>query len=421
MVSLYFVFFSDISNVGDGWEATISCVSGALPGVPTALTATPSSVSREVVLSWTPPGVAGDGPVTGYQIESSPDGTATDSWSVLVADAGDTNTYTHTNLNNGQIIHYRVSAINGQGVGEASNVAQATVVTLPATTPGAPTNLMATSSGSTTTIVLSWTPPTDTGGATVTGYKIERSANGSTGWMEVVANTGNINAYSHTGLTDDETIHYRVFAINSEGQGATASSVAQATVGVEPITAPGAPTDLTATASGSTTTIVLSWTPPVDTGGDTITGYKIESSADGATGWMEVVADTGDANTYSHTGLADGETIHYRVFAINSEGAGAMASNVAFGNGRDGPDHGSRDSHESDGNPLRLFNNDRAQMDSTSRHRGNQHLRVQDRKFRRWVDRVDGSSLKHWPQHNDLLPYRFNRRRNHPLPSVCHQ
>ena len=326
---LTFTFFSNFSLVGEGWEAEISCVSEALPGPPAALTATPSSASREVVLSWTPPGFVGESPVTGYQIESSPDG-ATDSWSVLVADTGDANTYTHTNLNNGQIIHYRVSAINDQGVGEASNVVQATVATLPATPPGAPTNLTATSSGSTTTIVLNWTTPTDTGGATVTGYKIERSANGATAWMEVVANTGNVNTYSHTGLTDAETIHYRVFAINSEGQGATASNVAMATVGVEPITAPGAPTDLTATASGSTTTIVLSWTAPTDTGGATITGYKIERSEDGATGWMEVVADTGDVNTYSHTGLTDGETIHYRVFAINSEGAGATASNVAM-------------------------------------------------------------------------------------------
>ena len=326
---LTFSFFSDFALVGEGWEAEISCVSDALPEAPTALTATPSSVSREVVLSWTPPGFVGESPVTGYQIESSPDGT-TDSWSVLVADTGDTNTYTHTNLNNGQIIHYRVSAINDQGVGMASNVAQATVATLPATTPGAPTNLTATSSGSTTTIVLNWTTPTDTGGVTVTGYKIEHSADGATAWMEVVADTGDVNTYSHTGLTDDETIHYRVFAINSEGQGATASNVAMATVGMEPFTAPGAPTDLTATASGSTTTIVLRWTAPADTGGATITGYKIESSADGATAWMEVVADTGDVNTYSHTGLTDGETIHYRVFAINSEGQGAMASNVAM-------------------------------------------------------------------------------------------
>ena len=84
-------------------------------------------------------------------------------------------------------------------------------------------------------------------------------------------------------------------------------------------TAPGKPTELTATASGSTQ-IDLSWTAPTDTGGSAITGYKIEVSTDGST-WTDRVADTGSPDTsYSHTGLAAGDTRHYRVSAINGAG-----------------------------------------------------------------------------------------------------
>ena len=81
-----------------------------------------------------------------------------------------------------------------------------------------------------------------------------------------------------------------------------------------------APTGLTATAVGRDR-IDLSWTAPTDDGGSAITGYRIESSADGSAGWADLVADTGSAATiYSHTGLMPNTTLHYRVSAINGEG-----------------------------------------------------------------------------------------------------
>ena len=92
-------------------------------------------------------------------------------------------------------------------------------------------------------------------------------------------------------------------------------------------TAPGAPTGLTATASG-TTQIDLSWTAPADNGGRVITGYKIEISPNGTDTWTTHLADTTSANTtYAHTGLAASTTRHYRVSAINTIGTSA-ASNV---------------------------------------------------------------------------------------------
>ncbi len=82
-----------------------------------------------------------------------------------------------------------------------------------------------------------------------------------------------------------------------------------------------APTGLTATAVGRDR-IDLSWTTPTDDGGSAITGYRIESSADGSAGWTDLVADTGsDATTHPHSGLMPNTTRHYRVSAINGEGA----------------------------------------------------------------------------------------------------
>ena len=90
---------------------------------------------------------------------------------------------------------------------------------------------------------------------------------------------------------------------------------------------PGAPTGLTATASGQTQ-IDLSWNAPASNGGAAITGYRIEVSTDRSS-WSSLAANTGSTATrYSHTGLTAGSARHYRVSAINSAGTGP-ASNVA--------------------------------------------------------------------------------------------
>ena len=91
-------------------------------------------------------------------------------------------------------------------------------------------------------------------------------------------------------------------------------------------TVPGAPTGLTATASGNTR-INLTWTAPGSTGGSAITGYKIEVSPDGINNWTTLEADTrSTTTTYPHTGLAAGSIRYYRVSAINVVGAGTPSN-----------------------------------------------------------------------------------------------
>ena len=315
---------SAINSVGTGLasnvaDATTAPSSATAPDAPTGLSATASGSTR-IDLSWTAPASDGGSAITGYKIEVSSDGGS--SWNDLVANTGNANTtYVHSGLAGGTTRHYRVSAINAIGTSATtSNVDDATTA---ATAPGAPTSLSATASGS-TAINLSWTAPTSTGGSAVTGYKIEVSPNGTSSWTNLVANTGNANTtYPHSGLAAGATRHYRVSAINANGAG-TPSNVDDATTGT---TVPGAPTSLSATASGSTA-INLSWSAPASTGGSAVTGYKIEVSPNGTSSWTNLVADTGNANTtYAHGGLADGATRHYRVSAINSNGAG-LPSNV---------------------------------------------------------------------------------------------
>ena len=80
-----------------------------------------------------------------------------------------------------------------------------------------------------TGIALSWTAPEDNGGAVITGYRIEVSADGGSAWTDLVADTNATDTtHPHTGLSAGATRHYRVSAINSVGPGA-ATVVAYAT------------------------------------------------------------------------------------------------------------------------------------------------------------------------------------------------
>ena len=126
----------------------------------------------------------------------------------------------------------------------ANNCSIAVVVTVGAvvTVPGTPTGLTATADGE-TEINLSWTAPSDDGGADITGYRIEVSSGGSN-WTDLAANTNTTTtSYSHTGLEAGTTRHYRVSAINSEGTGQASNTDSATTASPAPETTSACATD----------------------------------------------------------------------------------------------------------------------------------------------------------------------------------
>ena len=95
------------------------------------------------------------------------------------------------------------------------------------------------------------------------------------------------------------------------------------------LNAPPAPSNLTASAASSGR-IELSWSAPSKSGGEDITGYRIEVSTDGGDNWNDLVADTASTDTmYSHKGLSASSTRHYRVSAINAIGTGAVSNEAS--------------------------------------------------------------------------------------------
>ncbi len=111
------------TGLSDG-EASITITDNDTPpDAPLNLSARAGGSSR-IDLSWTAPEDNGS-PITGYKIEVSEDEGS--NWADLEADTSSpAASYAHTGLAPNTTRHYRVSAINAAGPGQASNVANAT-------------------------------------------------------------------------------------------------------------------------------------------------------------------------------------------------------------------------------------------------------------------------------------------------------
>jgi uncharacterized repeat protein (TIGR02543 family) len=109
---------------------------------------------------------------------------------------------------------YTVTATNSAG----SDTATFTLGVTPLA-PGAPT-ITSITAGSSTTLNVSFTAPTYTGGSIITGYRVERSTDGSNWTLASDAIAANATSYSVTGLTAGTAYYVRIAAKYSGGLGA---------------------------------------------------------------------------------------------------------------------------------------------------------------------------------------------------------
>jgi len=190
----------------------------------------------------------------------------------------------------------------------------------PAALPGAPSDVAATAGN--TQVVLTWTAGAANFG-TLSGYKVEKN---SGSWSDVTADTGSTSTtYTVTGLSNGTAYTFRISAINEVGTG-SASSASSA---VTPLTVPGAPTSVSASAApAGTTSATLSWSAPSSTGGSAIIGYSIKRDS------TEIIYDTGDTTTSYIDGEASAATGYtYYVAAVNAAGQSAYSSGAAVTTG----------------------------------------------------------------------------------------
>src|SRR5690606_34485023 len=130
----------------------------------------------------------------------------------------------------------------------------------------APEDITATTQGTTATVT--WSPPSDTGGEEILGYRV----------VELPANVtvdlpAEQTTHTLTGLEYSAWYSVSVAAITSRGVGANGI------VGFSPYTVPGAPTDLSVRRGDGF--LEVSWSPPAHDGGSPVTGYVVTTSPGG--------------------------------------------------------------------------------------------------------------------------------------------
>ncbi len=209
----------------------------------------------------------------------------------------------------GQTYYYKVATVNEAGIGAQSSSVSVTI----ADSPDAPTGLTATPAAG-KVVILDWTIPNDNGAA-IASYSVDRSADGGVTYGNVA--TVNTNQWTDTNQAKliGTTYFYQVSATNSVGVSLESSS-ANALVG----DVPDAVVGITATAQPNYE-IDVTWVAPNDNS-YSITSYDLYQDD----GISNLKVFTGNALTYTSTGLTAGTTYTYTVVATNSLGVSPTGS-----------------------------------------------------------------------------------------------
>ena len=289
-----------------------------------------------VNLSWTLPAAGTGGAVDGYRVDRSEDGLT---WMNLARNVSG-NTYKDTGAKPGTGYYYRVFAVNGSGTSAAARDYLET--TDAATAPGRVPGLSARPNGQ-NEIVVSWSVPTNDGGATVTSYELhfgtttgaipgqsERAATNAS----VFAVTDGKTSFTHDELNPNTFYLYRVYAVNSVNKGAVESDTVSART--DPQTPPKPVTNLTAVQYDSDS-YYLYWFAPTDVGGFPGTvGYTAQISTDNGTTWANVGSFSGAADQGHDldTGNISGSpsNVKFQVKAVTTGVGGGDSSYVATAN-----------------------------------------------------------------------------------------
>ena len=319
-------------------DYTITVTRTTTPGAPRNLRAT--AADRSVRLSWTAPSSDGGRDITGYEYRSKDadedDGQwmNDDAWSAISGSDDSTTSHDVDGLTNGTTYIFQVRAMNANTLGtdpdspkgSASNTAEATPAR-PLPAPVWTTDPPAVVEGN-RRVTLSWTripdaTTPDDDDASVTGYEYRRRVDGGSygGWTTIpdgdLVESADTRSYTVTGLTNGTTYFFQVRGRSSAGAGA-ASTAREAT---PEASAPGAPTNLRATAGNKQVT--LSWTAPSDDGGEPITGYEYRYRGGSITAYPDAWTATGGTGTTATVHeLTNGTTYYFQVRAVNDLGCG---------------------------------------------------------------------------------------------------
>ncbi len=304
---------NDSSNIAAFVSQNTIGILALVPSRPTSVVAT--SGNTQLAVTWTAPANTGGSAITNYLVKYSSNNGVAGSWTRYMPGSPITATScTVTGLTNGTAYVIKVIARNSVGISlPSANSAPATPA---ATVPGSPTSVVATSGN--TSLAVTWTAPTSTGGSNITNYLVKYSSNNGvagswTRWGKTTVITA--TACTVTGLANGTAYVIKVVAQNAVGTSPSSANSAPAT----PLGAALTPAfgSTTATANGFTVQVTnyssaYTWAGTATASGSvaisstglvTVTGVAARTSST-ATITTTRTGYTGGSNTVTATSLA---------------------------------------------------------------------------------------------------------------------
>lgn len=280
----------------------------AIPGAPTALTATGAPTDLVAQLDWTAPNSDGGHPIQEYWYRYSSNNGK--SWSKPITTASTATSTTVAVPAEGNYL-FQVAAANQYQQGPWSAHSPATAVP---SAPSAPSTIKAVSGFE--SVALNWPAPSWTGVTAVTDYDVRFSDDGGNSWNAPISTGSSASKYVYTGLTNGVPLVFSVRAVNAYETGPWSP----ASNAVTPETLPTAPTGLTGEPGNRT--VALQWTAPQSFGGESLIGYRIQIKTPDQ-GWAVRIPNTNSSATQaSVTDLINGVDYDFRVAAVTTGGVG---------------------------------------------------------------------------------------------------
>jgi hypothetical protein len=194
----------------------------------------------------------------------------------------------------------------GPGGGAIATVTPASSDT---SAPTAPSSLGVTSTTA-TSVALSWTGSSDSGGSTLAGYKVYR-VKGSGANLPVGTVNSSTTAFTDAALEPNTGYTYTIVAFDNAQNHSSASNSVNPTTSSSSgdSTAPTVPTGLTVSLT-SRNSVFVRWTGSIDTGGSGLRGYKVYRGTTLISGSNPIAA-------LAESGLSYNTTYAYKVEAVD--------------------------------------------------------------------------------------------------------
>jgi uncharacterized repeat protein (TIGR02543 family) len=190
---------------------------------PTAPTVSLTPGAGQITVSWS--GASGNGAaITDYIIHYRANGSNV--WKTANDGVGVNSSFTQSGLINGTLYQFEVSGVSAIGTGTFSEIVSAT----PRKAPALPTGLTVTTT-TLTTASLSWTDPTDNGGATISGYVLQFKKLSALVWSTYSGNEFTGRSVIVRNLEPFTSYSFKVAASNEAGAGRYSAAASGKTLG----------------------------------------------------------------------------------------------------------------------------------------------------------------------------------------------